>query len=294
MKVLRFDNGYIVENALDREKSVQNEVGLLDLLVTLAENIKLLVIGPLVTGACALVVSFFLPQTFQSVAVLQAEQTTASLMTTAAVLDPVIVSLGLAKDDIVEEARIRLRERIKVTVGRADKLLTLTVSDRTALQAQTIVNALLQKTYQESRPKGSTRARLGVQLEEARTRLKNAQDASVGVLKRLETNGSGASAGVELARGYAELLTATGAAQSQVSLLEASLEGLSDAQLVQAPTLAQKPSQPKKGLIAIGATLVAGLVLLLFIFIRQAFLSAPPSQTTSAKVLRIRNSFRMK
>lgn len=283
-----------MEDALNRANSVQNEVGLLDLLVTLAENIKLLVIGSLVVGVCALIVSFLLPQTFQSVAVLQADQTTASLMTTAAVLDPVIVSLGLAKDDTVEEVRTRLRERIKATIGRTDKLLTLTVSDWTASQAQAIANALLQKTYQESRPKGSANARLGAQLEEARTRLKNAQDASVGVLKRLESNGSGASSGVELARGYAELLSATGAAQGQVSLLEASLEGLSDAQLVQAPTLAQKPSQPKKGLIAIGAMLATGLVLLLFIFIRQAFLSAPPSETTSAKILRIRNSFRLK
>ena len=283
-----------MEDSANLRNSANNEVGLLDLLVTLAENIKLLVLGPLAVGVCALVVSFLLPQTFQSVAVLQSDQTTASLIGTAAVLDPVIASLSLAKDDTVEEARIRLRERIKAVVGRTDKMLTLTVSDRTASQAQAIANALLQQTYQESRPKGSARIRLGVQLEEARTRLKNAQDASVGVLKRLETNGSGAAGGVELARGYAELLTATGAAQGQVSLLEAQLEGLTDAQLVQAPTLAQKPSQPKKGLIAIGATLATGMALLLFVFIRQAFLNTTPSETTSAKVLRIRNSFRLK
>ena len=283
-----------MEDAPNRANSVQNEVGLLDLLVTLAENIRLLVVGPLVVGLCALIVSFLLPQTFQSVAVLQADQTTASLMATAAVLDPVIASLGLAKDDTVEEARTKLRERIKANVGRVDKLLTLTVSDRTASQAQAIAKALLQQTYQESRPKGSARVRIGVQLEEARMRLKNAQDASAGVLKRLESNSSGVAVGVELARGYAELLGATGTAQGQVSLLEAQLEGLTDAQLVQAPTLAQKPSQPKKGLIAIGATLATGLALLLLVFIRQAFLNTTPSETTSAKVLRIRNSFRMK
>ncbi|WP_029526188.1 Wzz/FepE/Etk N-terminal domain-containing protein [Polaromonas glacialis] len=283
-----------MEDSANLANSANNEAGLLDLLVTLAENIKLLVLGPLAVGVCALVVSFLLPQTFQSVAVLQADQTTASLIGTAAVLDPVIASLGLAKDDTVEEARTKLREQIKTNVGRVDKLLTLTISNRTALQAQAIANALLQQIYQESRPKGSARLRLGVQLEEARTRLKNAQDASVGVLKRLESNGSGAAGGVELARGYAELLGATGTAQGQVSLLEAQLEGLTDAQLVQAPTLAQKTSQPKKGLIAIGATLAAGIALLLFIFIRQAFLNTTQSETTSAKVLRIRNSFRMK
>jgi len=286
-----------MEDAPKHAISDENEVGLLDLLVTLAENIKLLIIGPLVVGICALIVGFLLPQTFQSVAVLQADQGTASLMGTTAVLDPVIASLGLAKDETVEEARTRLRDHIKTNVGRVDKLLTLTVSDRTASQAQAITNALLQQTYLASRPKGSARARLGVQLEEARTRLENARDASAGVLKRLESNVSGNSpgsaGGVEMARGYAELLSATGAAQGQVSTLEAQLEGLTDAQLVQAPTLAQKPSQPKKGLIALGAAVAAGVALLLFIFIRQGFLSTTPSEKTSAKVLRIRKSFRL-
>ncbi|MDH6186362.1 Wzz/FepE/Etk N-terminal domain-containing protein [Polaromonas sp. CG_23.6] len=283
-----------MQDAPKRVSTVQNEVGLLDLLVTLAENIKLLVVGPLIVGICALGVSFLLPQTFQSVAVLQADQATASLMTTATVLDPVIASLGLAKDVTVEEARTKLREQTKTNVGRVDKLLTLTVSAHTASQAQAIGSALLQQTYVESSPKGSVRARLSMQLEEAKIRLKNAQDASVGVLKRLESNSSGTTGGMELARGYAELLSATGTAQGQVSLLEAQLEGLSNAQLVQAPTMAQKPSQPKKGLIAIGATLAAGLILLLFVFIRQGFLGTTPSLQNSEKILRIRNSFGFK
>ncbi|MBG6070801.1 MULTISPECIES: Wzz/FepE/Etk N-terminal domain-containing protein [unclassified Polaromonas] len=283
-----------MQDAPKRVSTVQNEVGLLDLLVTLAENIKLLVVGPLIVGICALGVSFLLPQTFQSVAVLQADQATASLMTTATVLDPVVASLGLAKDVTVEEARTKLREQSKTNVGRVDKLLTLTVSAHTASQAQAINSALLQQTYVESSPKGSVRARLVVQLEEAKIRLKNAQDASVGVLKRLESNSSGTTGGMELARGYAELLSATGTAQGQVSLLEAQLEGLSNAQLVQAPTMAQKPSQPKKGLIAIGATLAAGLIFLLFVFIRQGFLGTTPSQQNSEKILRIRNSFGLK
>jgi uncharacterized protein involved in exopolysaccharide biosynthesis len=75
----------------------EGEIGLLDILVTLAENLKLLIIAPLIVGLCALGIGFVLPQTFESVAVLQAEQSTASLMTTAAVLDPVVAALGLAK-----------------------------------------------------------------------------------------------------------------------------------------------------------------------------------------------------
>lgn len=270
------------------------EVSLLDLLVTLAENARLLVIGPLLVGLCALALGFALPQTFQSVAVLQAEQATASLMTTAAVLDPVAAGLGIDKEDGVEGARGTLRENIKVAVGRNDKLLTLTVSAPTPQQAQATANALLEQTYLQSRPKGSVGKRLAAQLAEAQGRLKNAESAAVGTLKRIETSSVGSASGSELARGYAELLTVTSAAQGQVSALETQLEGLSEAQLVQAPTLPQKASQPKKALMAIGATLGTGLLLLLFIFVRQALRTTATDAEAAGKLARIRRALGLK
>ena len=109
---------------------------LLDVLVVIAENVKLLVIGSLAVGLTALGLGFVVPQTYQSVAVFQADQAIASLMTTATVLDRVIVSLKLDQDTTLEEARTRLQSQIKTSVGRVDKLLTLTVSARSAAQAQ--------------------------------------------------------------------------------------------------------------------------------------------------------------
>ena len=277
-----------MQEVKNRFSGADVEVGLLDVLVTLAENVKLLVAGSLLVGLCALGIGFMLPQTYQSVAVLQAEQPTASLMMTAVVLDPVIEALGLAKDETLEAARIRLRERIKVAIGRNDKLMTLTVSGPTPQQAQDTASALIYQTYQQSRPKGSVRTRLEAQLAEARLRLKNAQEAATSLLKQLEKNGAGT--GGEIARGYADLLGATGTAQGQISKLETELEGLTDAQLVQFPTLPQKSSQPKKGLIAMGATLAAGLALLLFVFMRQALRNTAGNEKSSAKLLRIRKS----
>ena len=262
----------------------------LDVLVTVAENARLLVMGSLLVGVCALGIGFLLPKTYESVAVLQGDPSHASLMLTAAVLDPVIASLGLARDTTLEDARTRLRKQIKAAIGRTDKLLTLTVSAPSPQQAQAIAAAVLQRTYQEARPKGTARLRLETQLTEARVRLKNAQDVGQSLYRQLDGSGTGANARAEVARGYAELLGATGAAQNQISLLEAQLEGLSESQLIQSPTLPVSASQPKKGLIAIGATLATGLALLLFVFIRQTLRDTAASQTTSAKWLRIRKS----
>ena len=270
----------------------QEEIDLLDILVTLAENIKLLILGPLLVGICALGIAYIVPQTFESIAVLKAEQATASLMTTAAVLNPVAAELGLTQEDSPEEARRRLREQIKVAVGRNDKLLTLTVSAPTPHQAQIVADAVLRQTYQQSRPKASELARLEVQLKGAEARIKNAEDAAGALLKRMELSGAGG--GAELARGYGELLTVAAAAQKQVAELQALIEGLTDAQLVQAPTLPQKASKPKKGLIVIGATLAAGLALMLFVFVRQAVRGAAKDAGAASKMARIRRALALR
>lgn len=270
----------------------EDEISLLDIMLTLAENVKLLIIGPLLVGLCALGLGYVLPRTFESVAVLQADQGTASLMTTAAVLDPVIAKLGLGKDASPEQARRELERAVKATIGKADKLLTLTVSASTPQQAQTIANALLEQTYAQISPKGTVRSRLEVQLAEAQERGKNSQDAAALVIQRMESLSSNPASGGNLSQiiGYAELLGASAAAQTQVSALEAQLEGLSASQLVQPPSLPEKASQPKKGLLAVSGTLATGFLLLLFIFVRQALRTAAVDPEAADKLARIRRA----
>lgn len=264
------------------------QMDFLDILVTLAENFKLLIFVPLLAGFLALSLSFALPKTFESIAILNADPTIASLMTTATVLDPVAEELGLSDADTNEDARRRLREQIKVAVGRNEKLLTLTVSAHTPQQAQMIAEAVLQKTYVQSRPKARELMRLETQLKDAQARIKSAEDAAGTLLKRIESNSSGS--GIESARGYAELLNVAAAAQNQVSTLETKIEGVTDAQLVQTPTLPQKASKPKKTLLAIGTMLATGLGLLFFVFVREALRNTAQDLVSSGKMARIRRA----
>jgi uncharacterized protein involved in exopolysaccharide biosynthesis len=272
----------------------QNEVSLLDLLVTMAENARLLIVGPLLVGLGTLGVSYILPQTFESISVLQVEQSIASIIVTATVLDPVVVKLGLDKGGSVEEARRLLRDQIKTTIGSKDKLLTLTVTASTSQQAQVIARAVLEQTYLQSRPKGSVRKRLEVQLAEVQGRFKNAENASANLFKSLISSSAGTSGANELASGYSDMLKATDTALTQIGAIEAQLEGVSEAQLLQAPTLPLKASRPQKALLTVGATLTTGLVLLLFIFMRQALLNTANNAETAGKLDRIRRALGLK
>jgi hypothetical protein len=270
------------------------EISLLDLLVTLADNAKLLILGPLFVGLVALAVAFAWPQTFESVAILQTEPATASLITTAAVLDPAVASLGLEPGQSVEDARKALLGRVKTASGRADKLLTITVSGATPQQAQATATALLAAVQAQSRPTGGSKLRLETQLADTKIRQEKALKAGDILLPVLESiNGRQVlpdARGAELVKGYTELLNTVSAAQSQALVIQAQLDGLTDSQLVQAPTLPEKAVSPKKGMIAVGATLGSGFLLLLLVFIRNGLRSSEADPASAAKLARIRRA----
>lgn len=272
------------------------DMGLLDVLITLAENIKLVTLGPLIAGALALGITFIWPQTFESVTVLQAEAAIGSLVSTAAVLDPVAKSLGMHNDATVEQARNMLRSRIKTQIGRSDKLLTLTVSGSTPAQAQELANAVLKATFFQSQPKGSRKDRLERQLAEARGRLHTAQFSSAQLTQSLGITTRGVSAASMtqqldaldvLTRGSSGLLEAAATAQRQIVELEAELDGLSDAQIIQAPTLPEIPASPKKVKTAGLAAFLTGFVIVLFLFLRRTVRSVRDPKDV-AKLVRLR------
>jgi uncharacterized protein involved in exopolysaccharide biosynthesis len=266
------------------------EISLLDLLVTLADNVKLLILGPLAVGLIALAIAFVLPKSFESVAILPGDQATISVMTSTAALDPVIASLGLDKNETLQEARLALLRRVKAAVGR-DKLLTLTVSDSSPRQAQATAQLLLNTTYEQLRPKDGNKVRIERQLVEAQLRLKNAELAAKSLLVVLERSSSQEkTGGFDLPRGAAELLAAPSVALNQALALEAQLEGMTDSQLVQAPTLPEKAVSPKKGMIAVGATLATGFMLLLFVIIRNGLRNAESDPASAVKLARIRRA----
>ena len=259
-----------------------DEISLLDLALTVAENLRLLIIGPIAAGLIALGVSSLLPKTFESVAILNVidqPEKVASLATSAAVLDPVAEQIGLTKLATKDAARSELRGRVSMAVGRKDGLLTLTTKGESGEEAQALANVVLAQLFVAVAPKGQDAADLEKSLSLARSLYANNQlviersSALMGAAKSENAVNAvnAVNAGLQ---GYAELIALQQSLATQIASDERSLRGLTETSLAQNPTLPTQHVAPKRSLISVLAALASGFALLLFVFTRKALANA--------------------
>ncbi len=266
-----------------------DEISLLDLLQTIVDNLRLLVIGPILAGLLALTAASFWPKTYESTAILKAEPIVASIMLSAAVLDPIASSLGYTPKMPADDARTKLKGQIKASVNK-DKLLTLTTQANTPQAAQALAQAVLQQTYTQSQPRDSEKLRLQKQLAQSQAREKEATQTAQLLGRKLDSaGGAGAS---EVAQGYAQMVEMIKASQNTQLDIERQLQGLDASALVQEATLPTKHATPKRSLVAIIAALATGFALLLFVFIRQALRSASQNEESAQKINALQASWR--
>jgi len=259
-----------------------DDISLLDLLQTIVDNLRLLVIGPIVVGLLALAAASLWPKTYESTVILKAEQTTASLMLSAAVLDPIAANLGYTPKMDQDEARDKLKKMIKANVNAKDNLLTLTTQADTPQASQALAKAVLQQTYTQSQPRDSEKLRLQKQLAQAQAREKEATQTAQLLGRKME--GGGNAAASELAQGYAQMIGVVKESQAIQIDIERQLQGLDSSVLVQEATLPTKHTAPKRGLVTITTTFAACFALLLFVFIRQALRNAAQYPKSAQKL----------
>lgn len=262
----------------------------IDLLLVLVENLRLLVLGPLVAGLLAFVGVSIMPKTYESIAVVKAEQATASLVNSASVLDPIAASLGLTQKLEADDARLELKKQIQVHLNAKDKLLTLTARSETPQGAQALAQAVLNQTYLKSQPRDSEKLRLQKLMEQAQTREKQANQSAQLIGKKFEsTNTVGTT---DVAQGYAQLMRVVQESQAAQIDIERQLNGLDSSALVQEPTLPTKNAESKRGLLTVLSVQAAGFFLLIWVFVRNSLRKSRQDSTATQKLDILKASWR--
>jgi hypothetical protein len=278
----------------------EEEVSLLDLLLVVAENIKLLVLGPLLVGFVALGVGFMLSQSYVSQAILlvpppsspnlPSPAQAAAMMASPLVLDPIIAGDPELSGEPIETARKELASKLKAAVAK-DGLLRLDATASQPQAAQALANAVIDNWLKSTLPGAQDRADLEKRLSYA----SNALASVTALVDKLSIEGA-VNLGKPLTRGEAGTsLVGLGELQTRylndVLAIPRALQGLSRDVVKQPPTLPTEPVSNKKALIAVMATLGSGFALLLFAFMRQAWRNAAQDPTAAPKIARLRAAF---
>ncbi|PZO17854.1 MAG: hypothetical protein DCF26_09135 [Burkholderiales bacterium] len=253
---------------------------MLGLFLTLAENIRLLVVGPLLMGAVVYGLTYLLPQSFESSAVLLGDANTSAFITTAPVLEVSLKNLGYLKnasEQQAEEARADLEGNVKVRTARDSKLITLTVARSSPEAAQKMANEILNQTFAASKPKGAEQKRLESERAFLERQARELDTISKATQTRLQEATVAENLG-NLAESLASISNASVKIHLDILALEKRILGVTAEDLLQTPTLPLKSVSPKRGLTALLASASAGLLLLIFVFLKQAFQNSIASE----------------
>jgi LPS O-antigen subunit length determinant protein (WzzB/FepE family) len=289
------------ENA-SQSQSAQTEgygsddsIDMLDVLLTLAENLKWLILWPLAGGAIVYSLTYLLPEQYESAAIIKAEGSIAANMTAAHVLDRALKNLGyldqLSEED-AEDARQDLLRDTTTSVVRGTQLVTLKVVRDSPEAAHRITQEILNMVYSDSRPREVELQRLSTEktmLEQQITELTAASKMAQQLLEDpLPTTNTGA-----LAESIASISSNLVRIQTALHAVEKKMLGLSDEDLVQAPTFPKRPSGPKKALIAAVSTVAIGLLMLVFVLMRQSWRASRSVHLHAERLAALKRRYRL-
>jgi len=292
------DNSHISSQQID-----EDEISLLDLLLVISENIKLLVVGPIAAGLLALGYGYLLTPVFTAkTSVLPpgsgSSGTAAALMAQLGPLadiagvggagggaasitvflesdtlaDKLVEKFDLKKYygvDLSTEARNSLKGATKVTADRKSNLIVIEVTDKDPAFAATLANYYVE----------ASRETMG------RVAADNAKTQREFLERQIEE---------ALKKPYQSPMIRDAMVQGLIRQVEAArIDEARDGPVLTQVDRAVAPelkSGPKKALIAVVTALATGFGLLLFVFIRHAMVNAKEDPESAAKLARIQQA----
>lgn len=279
--------------------SEEREIDLFDLLLVVADNLKLLVLGPLMVGLTALAICYVQPKIYTSQALLNlgdSAKAVEAMMRSPTVLDVVLKQFP-SPLGVSDRARDELANKIQLGTGSTSQkagagITKLEVENESPARAQGLANALIDAWLATTKPPPESRLEL-------MRKLKLNQDALEMVSQLLKRMASETTSLImpnvqfELATPTAQLLQLRNGYVDAIAAIEAQLRGQTRDVVASPPSLPTEATKPNKSLIAVLAALGCGFVLLLWVFFRQAWKDAAQDPETLKKIVQLRAAMKL-
>ncbi len=248
-----------------------------ELFATILQNLKLLLLGPVIVGLVAFGIATMLPKWYTSVAYLNLDEagarTADALMRSPPVLDKVLAGFK-APQNTVEARRAFLGAHRRIVVASGELATTsslhrLEYSDRDPRVAQNVNSLFVEAWLESTRPGPEKRAAIEADIARRESRAKSFSQLIDRLQKEATSLVSPNSQEGELATPLAKLIEKRDENLATIAELGRALNGISLDVVFSAPDLPGQPSWPNKGMIAILAGFVAGLLFLMFVILRR-------------------------
>lgn len=268
----------------------EDEVSLLDILVTLAESWKLLVFGPLIAALLAGALSFLLPNKFESVAIVRLADEDVALLHAAPVLDPLVEKFGLlAKaDGNWEDARQDLKKQVFFAVDKKTKLATVTANAETPHLAQALGDAAVAALMIELKVKGQEKALLQKIIAINERSIEISEEAIQSIQVGFKRGSHNDQAQESAVKSLATITSDIAKRKQENEEIRLKLEGRDVEIFVQKSNLPQRKASPKRRMLMLVVLLASIFALVLFVLIRKAWYNAEQNAVSASKTARIK------
>jgi len=269
------------------------EISILDIFVVLAENLRLIILVPVVIGLIALGVSYLIPPTYQSTSWLTLGEAAVPAMNSEEVFSKVLEKTDWINTSTHEEALKKLRKKLQASFVKQDNIVRITAEGPTPSKAAILNTNLIDSYRVFSLPKGKTLDSINENVRIGNENIIRLEDAAKKISQNIDKVSPGTE-GDNVVRAYTTITSTI--AKQKISLfnLKQSLIGFGPEVIIQAPTLPEKPIKPKKAQITIMASLASGFLTILFVFIRTAIRNLGGDAEASEKLAQIRKGIGLK
>jgi LPS O-antigen subunit length determinant protein (WzzB/FepE family) len=272
----------------------ENEISPVDLLLVVAENIKLLIFGPLLVGLVALGIAYALPQSFTSQTHLvlgDSAKVVEAMMRAPTVLDVVLKQFP-SPLGITDSARNAMARKLHFSTVSAGSNATtdvtkLEVEDEVPARAQALANAFIDAWLATTKPPPERALEL--------TRKLKLSQEGLDTVNQLLTRMAGETTKLiqpnvqyELGTQAIQLLQMRNGYADAIAAIKLEMQGVTRDVVVSPPSLPTEATKPHKSLIAVLAAIGSGFALLLWVFMRQAWRNAAQAPETSKKQAQLR------
>lgn len=271
-------------------ESGPGEITLLGLIAAIAEAWKWFLIVSVTVALAAYLFLSLRAVDYQSMAILRIDET-AALLTSPNVLRATIQELDMRSElgPTMDDATRVLSRRISTAV-LAPKLTRVSLVGRNANRVQSTLTTIIKNFALQIAPRGEQRMEIERQISANTTTVEQMRKYAQKLTDGTQVSEATKSGSNDAALGYVALLNEIEAKENNIILLQRSLEGLAQADILQAPTLPDEAEASNRLVYSLLAAVAASLGLLLIVLIGEVVRRAPRDALALSDLKRIRNA----